>query len=65
MTALSSVRTALKKRAAFIRTKREIEAEMIRNALAETGNNKTRAARLIKMPRSTFFRKLRDYGIDL
>ncbi len=39
------------------------EKELIVSALVETGGNKRKAAKSINMPRSTFYEKLRAYGI--
>lgn len=41
-----------------------IEREMILSALEETGGNKRKAAKLLKMPRSTFYKKLNAYNIQ-
>jgi len=41
------------------------EKELMLSALTETGGNKRKAARSINMPRSTFYQKLRAYGIGL
>ena len=40
------------------------ECEMIRRALQEAGNNKTRAAQLLGIDRKTLYNKLKAYGID-
>lgn len=39
------------------------ECEMIKRALQEAGNNKTRAARLLGIDRKTLYNKLKAYGI--
>ncbi len=39
------------------------EIERLRDALREAGGNKSTAARLLGMPRSTFFSKLRKHGL--
>ncbi|QDU82208.1 Transcriptional regulatory protein ZraR [Polystyrenella longa] len=39
----------------------ENEREMLQNALAQTGGNKAQAARLLGMPRSTFYSRLKKY----
>ena len=39
------------------------EKEHIRRALAITKGNKTKACRLLGMPKDTFFRRLKEYGI--
>ncbi|MCP3981768.1 MAG: sigma-54-dependent Fis family transcriptional regulator [bacterium] len=41
-------------------TLREVEAEAIRRALETTGNNKTRAARMLGIDRTTLYAKLRQ-----
>ena len=40
------------------------EKELMLSALAEAGGNKRRAAKSINMPRSTFYQKLKVYGIE-
>ncbi|MFV0446791.1 MAG: sigma 54-interacting transcriptional regulator [Planctomycetaceae bacterium] len=40
------------------------ERQMLENALRQAGGNKARAARLLNMPRSTYFSKLRKHGLD-
>jgi two-component system response regulator HydG len=40
------------------------EREMIKKALAETGHNKSKAARLLKIDRTTLYSKLKAMGID-
>ena len=39
------------------------ECEMIKRALQEAGNNKTRAAQLLGIDRKTLYNKLKAYGI--
>ncbi len=39
------------------------EPTLLRNALRECGGNKAKAARMLGMPRSTFFSKLKKYSI--
>jgi transcriptional regulator with PAS, ATPase and Fis domain len=39
------------------------EKELMLSALTDAGGNKRKAARSINMPRSTFYQKLRAYGI--
>ncbi|MHB1558004.1 MAG: helix-turn-helix domain-containing protein, partial [Isosphaeraceae bacterium] len=41
----------------------EYERQRLLDALVEARGNKTIAARLLAMPRSTFFSKLRKHGI--
>lgn len=40
------------------------ESEMIRRALQESGNNKTKAAQLLRIDRKTLYNKLRAYHIE-
>lgn len=40
------------------------EPEQLKMALAECGGNKAQAARMLGMPRSTYFSKLKKYGIS-
>jgi transcriptional regulator with PAS, ATPase and Fis domain len=40
------------------------EKELMLSALAEAGGNKRKAAKSINMPRSTFYQKLKVYGIE-
>ncbi len=42
----------------------EAEALAINRALQATGNNRTAAARLLKIHRSTLLRKIRNYGLE-
>ena len=46
------------------RTLGEMEREAIRAALAETGGNKTQAAKLLGIGLRTLHRKVKEYGID-
>jgi two-component system response regulator AtoC len=46
------------------KTVRAIEEDLIRRALAETGGNRTRAARLLEISHRTLLYKLKDYGVD-
>ena len=46
------------------KTLQEIERDAIRSALAETGGNKTKAARLLGIGLRTLHRKVKDYGIS-
>ncbi|MCD6087039.1 MAG: Fis family transcriptional regulator, partial [Candidatus Hydrothermae bacterium] len=43
----------------------EMEEKLIRKALAETGGNKNKAARLLGIPRTTLWRKIKKYGISV
>lgn len=46
------------------KTLQEIEREAIRSALAETGGNKTKAAKLLGIGLRTLHRKVKEYGIS-
>ena len=46
------------------RTLTEIERDAIRDALAETGGNKTMASKLLGIGLRTLHRKVKEYGID-
>ena len=46
------------------RTLTEIERDAIRDALAKTGGNKTRAAKLLGIGLRTLHRKVKEYGIE-
>jgi DNA-binding NtrC family response regulator len=46
------------------RTLTEIERDAIRDALAKTGGNKTRASKLLGIGLRTLHRKVKEYGID-
>ena len=41
------------------------EREILKDALLKTGGNKAEAARLLGLPRSTYYSKLKKYAIDL
>ncbi len=41
----------------------EMEEELIRKALKETGGNKNKAAKILGIPRTTLWRKMKKYGI--
>ncbi|WP_227817738.1 sigma-54-dependent Fis family transcriptional regulator [Nitrogeniibacter aestuarii] len=41
----------------------DMEAELIRRTIADTGGNLTRAARQLAIAKSTLYQKLRDYGL--
>lgn len=42
----------------------EVEKDAIRDALRTCGGNKSQAADKLKVPRSTLYRKMEEYGID-
>jgi DNA-binding NtrC family response regulator len=44
--------------------RRESEKEALLNALAQSGNNRTRAARLLEVSRRTLYNKLREHGLE-
>ena len=44
--------------------RREAEKGAILHALARAGENRTLAARLLDVSRSTFYKKLREHGLD-
>jgi two-component system response regulator AtoC len=46
------------------KTVRALEEELIKRALAETGGNRTRAAKLLEISHRTLLYKLKDYQID-
>jgi two-component system response regulator AtoC len=46
------------------KTTRAMEEELIKRALAETGGNRTRAAKLLEISHRTLLYKLKDYKID-
>ena len=46
------------------KTIRASEEDLIRRALAQTGGNRTKAARLLEISHRTLLYKLKDYGID-
>lgn len=46
------------------KTLQEIEREAIRSAIAETGGNKTKAAKLLGIGLRTLHRKVKEYGIS-
>jgi len=41
----------------------ELETNLMRRALAQAGNDKSLAAQLLKMPRSTFYHKVKEYRL--
>ncbi len=44
--------------------RRETEKEALVRALAQAGNNRTRAARILEVSRRTLYNKLREHGIE-
>ena len=46
-------------------SKESNEKQLIINALRETGNNKSRAAKLLNITRKTLYNKLEQYNIEL
>jgi DNA-binding NtrC family response regulator len=44
--------------------RRESEKEALLKALAQSGNNRTRAARLLEVSRRTLYNKLREHGLE-
>ncbi|HBY66882.1 MAG TPA: sigma-54-dependent Fis family transcriptional regulator, partial [Flavobacteriaceae bacterium] len=46
-------------------SKESNEKQLIINALKETGNNKSRAAKLLNVTRKTLYNKLEQYNIEL
>ncbi|MBL7473930.1 sigma-54-dependent transcriptional regulator [Robertkochia sediminum] len=60
------IEEALKAEAQPVRmnfSKKENERDLILNALKETGNNKSHAAKLLHITRKTLYNKLKEYGI--
>ena len=51
-------------RSALVVKSRDSEREQLVSALQRTGGNKAEAARLLGIPRSTFFSKLKKHSID-
>ncbi|MBM4023789.1 MAG: sigma-54-dependent Fis family transcriptional regulator [Planctomycetes bacterium] len=47
------------------RTLAEVEADHIRNVLANVGGNKTQAAQILGIDRKTLRKKITEYGLDL
>ncbi|GAB4387421.1 MAG: hypothetical protein Kow0025_00880 [Thermodesulfovibrionales bacterium] len=45
------------------RAAKEVEAEMVRRALAKAKNNKTKAAKILKIDRVTLYSKMKDLGL--
>jgi two-component system response regulator AtoC len=44
--------------------RRESEKQALVNALSQSGNNRTRAARLLEVSRRTLYNKLREHGLE-
>jgi two-component system response regulator AtoC len=44
--------------------RRETEKDALLKALAQSGNNRTRAARLLEVSRRTLYNKLREHGLE-
>jgi DNA-binding NtrC family response regulator len=44
--------------------RKDTEKEMLRRALEQVGNNRTRAARLLEVSRRTLYNKLREHGME-
>jgi DNA-binding NtrC family response regulator len=42
----------------------QVEIDMIRKALRESGGNKTRAAQILGISRKSLFNKIRDYKLQ-
>ena len=45
-------------------SRREMEKELIRDALQKCYNNKSEAARMLQIDRKTLYNKLKAYGLD-
>ena len=45
--------------------RREMEKELIRDALQKCHNNKSEAARMLQIDRKTLYNKLKAYGLDM
>ena len=43
---------------------KQIEKEMIQQALVKTGGNKSKAAKMLKMDRMTLYSKLKEFQIQ-
>jgi transcriptional regulator of acetoin/glycerol metabolism len=55
--------TLAAKPAAAIQPLKEMEAEMLKNALAQCGGNIAKVSRRLGLSRSTVYRRMKDYGI--
>lgn len=60
----SSARFSARRATVVNRTLAEVEAEHIRNVLASTGGNKTRAAQILGIDRKTLRKKTIEYHLD-
>ena len=60
----SSARFSARRSTVVNRTLAEVEAEHIRNVLASTGGNKTRAAQILGIDRKTLRKKTIEYHLD-
>jgi DNA-binding NtrC family response regulator len=60
----SSARFSAQRTTVVNRTLAEVEAEHIRNVLASTGGNKTRAAQILGIDRKTLRKKTIEYHLD-
>jgi transcriptional regulator with PAS, ATPase and Fis domain len=60
---LKKKKTAVSKNLSMKQQMTEMEKEMILSALIETDGNRRKAAKLLRMPRSTFYKKLAAYAI--
>lgn len=56
-------RTAAKPLGSFKEARRDTERGLILEALEKAKGNKLRAASLLEMPRSTLYKKIKDYGL--
>ena len=45
--------------------RREMEKELIRDALQKCHNNKSETARMLQIDRKTLYNKLKAYGLDM
>jgi transcriptional regulator with PAS, ATPase and Fis domain len=45
-------------------TLEEIEKQHIARVLAKTGHNKSLSARILNLPRTTLWRKMKHYGLQ-
>jgi DNA-binding NtrC family response regulator len=44
--------------------RRDVERSALQRALAQAGDNRTRAARILGVSRRTFYNKLKEHGIE-
>uniref|UniRef100_A0A7C3IFM9 DNA binding HTH domain-containing protein n=1 Tax=Gracilinema caldarium TaxID=215591 RepID=A0A7C3IFM9_9SPIR len=54
-----------KTRALFRYTAAQVEADLLRKALAQYGNNRICAAQSLDIHRANLYRKMKQYGIEL